>query len=408
MVKIHMPQPQADTHPCAMSSPLIRLSHISLQVSSPQRIITDLVTKYRFRPFAARGLDGVAPCQVALRNGKVVLIVSEMSESSALLYDSPVPSPSPDTACNVSYEVEEVPGLCQRLVSKGCSVLVPPTQLHSDAGPVSYCVVRSILGDIRHTLIDRTRYAAAFLPGFQPLEKEDNGDGSPANVSHIDHVTYACPRGATPQVIEWYRKCFGFQHFPLRKGENMNQGFEISGPQIGLRLTSIECSGRAELGKIVMAESLPQQGVNQIDQFLRHHKEGGIQHVGLLTPDIFQAAAALTDSGVLFAGQPPAYYNDPQKKAEILRAGFTPQRLSQFGILLDSSTEFQDKKEQVQKILLQVFAEPLFAKDSFYLELIERRGAQGFGEGNIRALWRSMQDMMHDLGQKVQEGAVTQ
>ncbi|CAJ0953887.1 unnamed protein product [Ranitomeya imitator] len=359
MVKIHMPQLQADTHPCAMSSPLIRLSHISFQVSSPQRIITDLVTKYRFRPFAARGLDGVAPCQVALRNGKVVLIVSEMSESSALRYDSPVPSPSPDTACNVSYEVEDVPGLCRRLVSKGCSVLVPPTQLHSDAGPVSYCVVKSILGDIRHTLIDRTRYTAAFLPGFQLLEKENDGDGSPANVSHIDHVTYACPRGGHAAR------------------ENVNQGFEISGPQIGLRLTSIECLGRAELGKIVMAESLPQQGVNQIDQFLRHHKEGGIQHVGLLTPDIFQAAAALTDSGVLFAGQPPAYYNDPQKKAEILRAGFTPQRLSQFGILLDTSTEFQDKKEQIQKILLQVFAEPLFAKDSFYLELIERLGFLG-------------------------------
>ncbi|XP_073401072.1 4-hydroxyphenylpyruvate dioxygenase-like protein [Dendrobates tinctorius] len=405
--RIHMPQQQADTPPCTMSSPLIRLSHISFQVSRPQRIITDLVTKYRFKLFAARGLDGVVPCQVALRHGKVVFIVSEMSESSALLYDSPVPSPSPDTACNISYEVEDVPRLCQRLVSQGCSVLMPPTQLHSDAGPVSYCVVKSILGDIRHTLIDRTRYTAAFLPGFQPLDKEDNADGALANVSHIDHVTYACPRGATPQVIEWYRKCFGFQHFPLQEGENENQGFEISGPQIGLRLTSIECTGRTELGKIVMAESLPQQGVNQIDQFLRHHKEGGIQHVGLLTLDIFQAVAALIDSGVLFAGQPSAYYNDPQKKAEILRAGFTPQRLSQFGILLDSSTEFQDK-DQIQKILLQVFAEPLFAKDSFYLELIERRGAQGFGEGNIRALWRSMQDMMHDLGQNAQEGEITQ
>lgn len=388
-----------------MSSPLTRLSHITLQVSNPQKIITHLVTKYRFKPFAARGLDGVAPCQVALRNGKVVFLVNEISKSSSLLYDSPVPLPSPDTACNISYEVEDVPGLCQRLVSNGCRLLVPPTQLHDDAGAVSYCVVKSILGNIRHTFIDRTRYTAAFLPGFQSIEKEDV---SLANVRNIDHVTYACPRGTTPHVIEWYRRCLGFQHFPLREGEDPSQGFEISGSQIGLRLTSVECPGLAEVGKIVMAESLPQQGLNQIDQFLHHHKEGGIQHVGLLTPDIFQAARDLADSGVLFARQPPSYYNDAQKKAEILRAGFTPQQLSQFGILLDSSTKFQDQNDNDQKILFQVFAEPLFSKDSFYLELIERRGAQGFGEGNIRALWRAMQDMIDDLSPKVQEGAVTQ
>ncbi|XP_071985141.1 4-hydroxyphenylpyruvate dioxygenase-like protein isoform X1 [Engystomops pustulosus] len=390
---------------CTMTSPLVRLSHITLQVSNPQRIITDLVTKYRFRPFAARGLDGVAPCQVALRHGQVVFIVNETPEKSSLLYDFAVPLPSPDTACNISYEVEDLPGLCRHLVSNGCRLLVPPTQLHSDAGSVSYSVVKSILGNVRHTLIDRSRYTGTILPGFQPLHKEEDNP-SPADVTRIDHVTYACPRGATPRIIEWYSRCFGFQHFPLREGEDPNRGFEISGPQIGLRLTSVECSGREEVGKIVMAESLPQQGLNQIDQFLQHHREGGIQHVGLLTPNIFRSAEALTDSGVLFAGQPPSYYTDPQKKEEILCAGLAPQHLARFGILLDTSTELQEDEER--RILLQVFAEPLFSKDSFYLELIERRGAQGFGEGNIRALWRSMQDMIDDLSQKVQEGAVTQ
>ncbi|XP_069835478.1 4-hydroxyphenylpyruvate dioxygenase-like protein [Dendropsophus ebraccatus] len=385
-----------------MVSPLIRLSHIALQVSSPQKIIAHLVTRYRFTPFAARGLDGGAPCQVALRSGSVVFVVNEIPQASALLYDSPVPLPSPDTACNISYEVDDLPGLCQRLVRNGGGLLVPLTQLHSDVGPVSYCVVKSILGNVRHTLIDRSRCTANFLPGFQPLEKEDTA-ASLVNVTGIDHVTYACPRGTTPHVIEWYKQCFGFEHFPLRKGEDPSRGFEISGPQIGLRLTSVGCPGQAEVGKIVMAESLPQQGINQIDQFLQHHKEGGIQHVGLLTPDIFSSASTLADSGVIFAGQPPSYYSDPQKKAEILRAGFTPKQLSHFGILLDSAPEEQEK------ILLQVFAEPLFSKDSCYLELIERRGAQGFGEGNIRALWRSMQDMMEDLSQKeLEEGALTQ
>ncbi|CAI9590290.1 unnamed protein product [Staurois parvus] len=386
-----------------MASPLIRLSHITLQVSSAQKTIADLVTKYRFRPFAARGLDGTSSCQVALRHGGVTLMVNENRQlvRSSLLYDWPVPLPSMDTACNVSYEVEDLPGLCRRLANEGCRLLVPPTELRDDAGPVSYCVVKSIAGNVNHTLIDRSRYGAPFLPGFQLLHSDDVSAG---DVTSVDHVTYACPRGATPGVMDWYRRCFGFQHFPLSSGEDPARGFEISGPQIGLRLTSIACPGHDDVPKIVMAEALPQNGTNQIDQFLRHHREGGIQHAGLSTPDIFKAASSLAQCGVVFAGQPPSYYTDPQKQAEILRAGLEPQHLSQLGILLDSST---GSVEEDGRILLQVFTEPLFSKDSFYLELIERRGAQGFGEGNIRALWRSMQDMMEDQSQKQQEGATS-
>ncbi|XP_075037729.1 4-hydroxyphenylpyruvate dioxygenase-like protein [Mixophyes fleayi] len=394
-----------------MVSPLIRLSHISLQVSNAQKTITDLVTKYRFRPFAARGLDGGSPRQVALRNGGVVFIVNENSQltpkSSTLLYDFPVPLPSPDTACNVSYEVEDVPGLCRRLTNEGCHLLLPPTELHDDAGSVSYCVVKSVFGNVSHTLIDRTRYAAPFLPGFQPLESESD-PVSTGDVSCVDHITYSCPRGTMPRAYDWYRRCFGFQHFPLRQGEDPERGFEISGPQIGIRLLSVECPGQTEVGKIVLTESLPQKGVNQIEQFLQHHKEGGIQHIGLSTPDIFSAVEALTERGVTFAVQPASYYTDPQKKAEILRAGLTPQQLSPFGILLDSSTENVEWMATNKNILLQVFAEPLFAKDSVFLELIERRGAQGFGEGNIRALWRSMQDLMEDLRCKDSEEAMIQ
>ncbi|KAM9324627.1 4-hydroxyphenylpyruvate dioxygenase-like protein [Gastrophryne carolinensis] len=384
-----------------MVSPLLRLSHITLQVSNTEKVLTDLVTKYRFRPFAARGLDSFSPYQVALRNGGVVFVVNEKGspEDGSLLYDSPIALSSPDMACNISYEVEDVPGLCRRLASEGCQLLVPPREVRDGAGSVLYCVVKSVLGNLSHTLIDRTRYSVPFLPGFQLLPGGKSPDFSD-NLTSVDHVTFACPRGATPHVMSWYHRCFGFQHFPLHSGEDPNLGFEISGPQIGLRLTSMEYPGRSEVGKLVMAESLPQEGHNQIDQFLEQHPGGGMQHAGLSTPDIFQATSDLAQSGVVFAGQPPTYYTDPQKKAEILHVGLEPAQLAQFGILLDSSA---GEVESDKRVLLQVFAEPLFSKDSFYLELIERRGAQGFGEGNIRALWRSMQDMIEDLSQKKQE-----
>ncbi|KAM4720822.1 4-hydroxyphenylpyruvate dioxygenase-like protein [Rhinophrynus dorsalis] len=389
-----------------MISPLIRLSHISLQVSNSAKVIRDLVSKYRFCPFAARGLDGGSPYQVALRNGEVIFIVNQKStDSSALLYDSPLPHLSPDTANNISFEVEDVPGLCQRLTGEGCQLLVPPVELHDDFGSVTYCVVKSVVGNVSHTLIDRTHYGTNFLPGFKSLESRID-DHSPGYITHVDHITYACPRGSTSKILEWYQRCFGFQHFPLYKGENPERGYEITGPRIGLRLTSMECPRLIEGGKLVVVESMPQEGINQIDQFLKHHKGGGIQHVGLSTSDIFKTALELSQTGVCFASQPPSYYSDPKKQEEICRLGLEPQMLSQFGILVDSAPGDTGAHDAPRRFLMQVFAEPLFLKDSFFLELIERRAAEGFGEGNIRALWRSVQDFQEDLNEKEKEGVV--
>ncbi|CAH2310571.1 4-hydroxyphenylpyruvate dioxygenase [Pelobates cultripes] len=386
-----------------MTSRLIRLSHIILQVSNAERVVQELMTKYQFQPFAARGLDGRSPSQVALRNGGVVFMVNENNQKttkgSSMLYDATVPLPYPDTACNVSFDVEDVPGFCQRLLSERCQLLVPPTEVHDDYGLVTFCVVKSVVGNVRHTLIDRTRYGDNFLPEFQNL-RSDSNPVVPGDLTCIDHVTYACPRGSSPHIIKWYERCFGFKHFPLSKEEDCDRGFEISGPNIGLRLTAMDSPELGKCGKLVLAESLPQKGINQLDLFLNHHKEGGIQHVGLFATDIFKTARSMANQGVCFTSQPPTYYSDPSKQEEIQGVGLQAEILSQFGILLDSKSQ---NSNMPNGYLLQVFAEPLWSKDSFYLELIERRGADGFGEGNVRALWRALNDFLEGSTQKDDE-----
>uniref|UniRef100_A0A8C5QKD9 4-hydroxyphenylpyruvate dioxygenase n=1 Tax=Leptobrachium leishanense TaxID=445787 RepID=A0A8C5QKD9_9ANUR len=160
----------------------------------------------------------------------------------------------------------------------------------------------------------------------------------------------------SPHVLRWYER-FGFKHFPLSKTEDQERGFEIRGPQIGLRLTAADSPA---LGKMVLAESLPQED-NQLDRFLQYHnKQGGIQHVGLFTPDIFKAAESMVQQGARFTNQPPTYYSDPRKQQEI--RGLGPEIVYQIH----------------NRYLLQVF-------------LIERQDAEGFGEGNIRALNRSQE-----------------
>ncbi|KAL7869765.1 hypothetical protein AOLI_G00137530 [Acnodon oligacanthus] len=91
------------------------------------------------------------------------------------------------------------------------------------------------------------------------------------------------------------------------------------------------------------------------------------------------------------------------KQQEILEAGLDPKELKQHGILLDTDLHsYGDNGASVPngRYLLQVFTKPIFSEDTFFLELIEHRGATGFGEGNIRALWRSVQSYMENENRK--------
>ncbi|XP_023686696.1 4-hydroxyphenylpyruvate dioxygenase-like protein isoform X1 [Paramormyrops kingsleyae] len=420
-----------------MAAYLSRLHHIALHVGNVDKTTFDLLTKFKFNLFAVRRTRESR--QYALRKGSAVFVVNERLNRTFTLNEGAAWSPrhssvTPqtlnddsrflygvqdnscvDTACNVCFEVEDVESVFNSLYKQGCDFLVPPTSVVDDNGRVTYSVVKSIVGNVCHTLVDRTKYKGEFLPGFQDVNVDSavSTDGeSSCSVCHFDHITYACPRKSTPEVMRWYEKNFGFKRFFIDRNEDVNEGYVIDQDGIGLRLTAMEYWKCSELEvslpfknkrdpdcKFVVAESLPYQGSNQVDSFLEQHGGAGIQHVGLYTPDIVSSVDTLAEAGVQFFSPPPTYYTQVGKLQEIEDAGHDPRLLSQHGILLDSDVRQNDSDNHLtasrnKRYLLQVFTRPIFTEDTFFLELIERRGAMGFGEGNIRALWRSVQAYM--------------
>uniref|UniRef100_A0A674I1C1 4-hydroxyphenylpyruvate dioxygenase n=1 Tax=Terrapene triunguis TaxID=2587831 RepID=A0A674I1C1_9SAUR len=303
------------------------------------------------------------------------------------------PSHLVSTASNVCFEVQDVPSISRRLQERGCPLAIPPTDVTDDSGSVTYCVVRSVVGNVSHTLLDRSRYRGAFLPGFRTAGDVPEGPQDPAEATRFDHITYACSRGSTRAVLDWYQHCFGFQRFIVNRQEDAAEGYRIRGRGVGLRLTAMGYGKGSEPGladdcKFVLAESLPEPGKNQVDAFLEQHGGAGIQHVGLYTTDIVSTARALAQAGVRFVEPPRAYYSEAGKAEEIRAAGLDPRLLSQHGILLDA------------EYLMQIFTKPIFPEETFFLELIERRGAAGFGEGNIRALWKSVAGPSPPVGEQ--------
>lgn len=392
-------------HAQAMAASLSRPCFISLHVPYRQRWAQDLAASFRFHPVAVRETPRVR--QLALRRGAAVFLLNQRlapsrAPSHDFLYDVD-PQPALGTASNVCFEVEDVPGLCERLRGRGCSVPVPPTEVSDDGGSVTYGVVRSVVGNISHTLLDRSRYRGPFLPGFQPMQGAPHEAGDGVEITNFDHITYVCPRGGARAALDWYQRCFGFQRFLLSPQERLAEGYVLGGQGVGMLLLALQ-SAQGSSGpscKLVLAESLSEDSPNQVDTFLAQHGGAGIQHVGLCTPDIVSTTRALQQAGVRFFMPPATYYSQLGKEEEIREAGQDSRTLAELGILLDTTVPGENKgpctdsrESPSQNYLMQIFTHPIFSEETFFLELIDRRGAPGFGEGNIRALWKAVQVYM--------------
>ncbi|XP_030310734.1 4-hydroxyphenylpyruvate dioxygenase-like protein [Calypte anna] len=396
-----------------MAASLSRPCFISLHMPYRQGWAQDLVNTFRFQPVAVRETPRVR--QLALRRGAAIFLVNERlapgptsTSSCDFLYDVD-PQPTLGTASNVCFEVDDVPGLCKQLQSQGCSLPVPPTEVRDNGGSVIYGVASSIVGNISHTLLDRSHYRGPFLPGFQPIQGVPSAAGDGIDINHFDHITYVCQRGSARAALDWYQRCFGFHRFLLNPQERPAEGYVLGGQGVGMLLMALQSAqGAPSHGcKLVLAESLSEDGTNQVDTFLEQHGGPGIQHVGLHTTDIVSTTKALQQWGAQFFTPPATYYSHGGKAEEIQSAGQDPHKLSELGILLDTMIP-RDKgwpatdviETPSQEYLMQIFTHPIFSEETFFLELIDRRGALGFGEGNIRALWKAVQVYMDQQQQQ--------
>ncbi|XP_059112039.1 4-hydroxyphenylpyruvate dioxygenase-like protein [Peromyscus eremicus] len=357
-----------------------RLCHVAFHVPAGQPLAKDLHRLFGFQPLAVREAGGWR--QLALRSGDAVFLVNEGSGPGEPLYGLD-PHHSVPSATNLCFDVEDVGGAARALAAQGCDVPVPPTSVRDAQGTAIYTVVSSPVGNLSFTLLQRAGYGGSFLPGFRPLPCTPG----PPWVSHVDHLTLACTSGSSPTLRRWFQDCLGFRHLPLSPGEDPELGLEVAAGsgRGGLRLTALQIPPDSTVPTLVLAESLPGPTniQDQVEQFLARHQGPGLQHVGLYTPNIMEASEGVAKAGGQLLTPPEAYYQQPGKEEQIVAAGHKPSLLERQGILLDGDKD---------TFLLQVFTKSLFTEDTFFLELIQRQGATGFGQNNIRALWQSVQE----------------
>ena len=200
-----------------------------------------------------------------------------------------------------------------------------------------------------------------------------------AGFYYIDHLTHNVERGNMSTWYDFYAKAFNFKEIRF---------FDIQGQQTGLfsrALTSPD-------GKIRIPINESADDNSQIEEYLREYRGEGIQHIAVGTEDIYRATDMIANQGVAFMPPPPATYyamsHDRVKDHE------EPiDKLSKHGILIDGEGVVDGG---ITRILLQIFSKTVIGP--IFFEFIQRKGDDGFGEGNFKALFESIEQDQIERG----------
>jgi 4-hydroxyphenylpyruvate dioxygenase len=190
---------------------------------------------------------------------------------------------------------------------------------------------------------------------------------------YLDHLTHNVQRGNMDKWFDFYARLFNFRQIRF---------FNIEGKLTGLHSRALTSPCRRI--RIPINESADDK--SQIEEYLREYKGEGIQHIAVGTDDIYDATDRLAANGLEFMPGPPAVYYE--KSLERVQGHSEPvARMQQHGILIDGEGVVEGG---TTKILLQVFSKTVIGP--IFFEFSQRKGDDGFGEGNFKALFESIEE----------------
>lgn len=296
------------------------------------------------------------------RQGNINLIVNEEPHSPAA-YFAAEHGPS---VCGMAFRVRDSQQAYKRALSLGAQPLDVPTGFMELRLPA----IKGIGGAPLY-LIDRFEEGSSIYDiDFQFIDGVDQRPIG-AGLKIIDHLTHNVYRGRMAYWADFYEKLFNFREIRY---------FDIKGEYTGL--TSKAMTAPDGMIRIPLNEE-SSKGSGQIEEFLMQFNGEGIQHVAFLTDDLVKTYDALKALGTRFMTAPPATYYEMLDQ-RLPGHGEPVEELKSRGILLDGSSEGGE-----QRLLLQIFSETLLGP--VFFEFIQRKGDSGFGEGNFKALFESIE-----------------
>lgn len=296
--------------------------------------------------------DGPVAHSVLLRQGGVRLVVTEGQSTRAFL------EAHGDGIADIAFACDDVAATRDAALAAGAALV------RSEAGQV----VVSGFGDTRHTLV------AAADAARPPADRDwaDVASREPARrgwIGALDHVAVCLTSGTLADCADFYTDGFGMPRYSgeyTQMGDQAMDSIVVRSPSGGATFTLLQQDMSKKPG--------------QIEGFLSRHDGPGVQHLAFAVDDIISAVAALTDAGIEFLRTPGAYYDMLAARMPGVQAEIADLR---------ATNVLADRDEW--GYLLQLFMRSPYPRNTLFYELIQRRGARGFGSTNIKALYEAVE-----------------
>ncbi len=354
--------------------PLLGTDYVEFYVGNAKQAAHFYKSAFGFQSFAYRGLETGSKESVSyvLKQDKIKLVLTTPLNSASEINNHIVKHG--DGVKVVALWVEDAKKAWEETTSRGAkSYLKPITEKDADG-----TVVRSGIytyGETVHMFVERKNYKGTFLPGFTAWKSEFNPE--PCGLKYIDHMVGNVGWGEMNTWVKWYEDVMGFENFLSFDDKQIHTDYSAL-------MSKVMSNGN---GRIKFPINEPAEGKkkSQIEEYLDFYEGPGVQHIAVATDDIISTVSKLRARGIEFLSTPPEeYYRAvPGRLDEFsheLREDI--ETLKNLGIMIDADEE---------GYLLQIFTKPVEDRPTLFFEIIQRMGARGFGAGNFKALFESIE-----------------
>lgn len=354
--------------------PLLGTDYVEFYVGNAKQAAHFYKTAFGFQSFAYKGLE------TGSRDYASYVIAQDKIR---IVLTTPLNSKSPinehlrkhgDGVKVIALWVEDATKSFQETVKRGAKPFMEPTTEKDEHGEV----VRSGIytyGETVHIFVERKNYKGLFLPGFREWKSDYNP--TPTGLKFIDHMVGNVGWGEMNQWVKWYEEVMGFVNFLSFDDKQITTEYSAL-------MSKVMSNGNGRI-KFPINEPAKGKKKSQIEEYIDFYESPGVQHMAIATDDIIKTVMELRARGVEFLSAPPhAYYEEIPKRLgkhmEMMHEDMTV--IEKLAILVDADED---------GYLLQIFTKPLEDRPTVFFEIIQRMGAKGFGAGNFKALFESIE-----------------
>lgn len=354
--------------------PLLGTDYVEFYVGNAKQAAHYYKTAFGYQSYAYAGLEtGMTDrTSYVLKQDKIRLVLT-----TALKSDSPIGEhvkKHGDGVKIIALWVEDARSAFEETTKRGAKPFMEPTVEKDEHGEV----VRSGIytyGETVHLFVERKNYKGAFLPGFKEWKSDYNPTST--GLKFIDHMVGNVGWNQMNETVKWYEDVMGFVNFLSFDDKQITTEYSAL-------MSKVMSNGN---GRIKFPINEPAEGKkkSQIEEYIDFYEGAGVQHLALATDDIIKTVTDLKARGVEFLPPPPqAYYDDIPRRLgvhmDIMKEDIS--KLQELSILVDADEE---------GYLLQIFTKPVEDRPTLFYEIIQRMGAKGFGAGNFKALFESIE-----------------